>query len=547
MTTASHGFDWLLSDFAGVVPAGDRDPRPLPGKWQLVDYTTDAFDGRLILANPATNAPDVRVPLPVTGRHDIYLGLQKDLCDRVKIKLARDPVFSRLRHSVLPAGTHGAIEEVHWRRADIADGDELVIRQEPGYRMAVALVGMRSVADEPAAENEKRYVLHTTDDGYPGNWGIGDDGDDRTWNASAVARLGVDLLSYGTNLAGMANYPTVHPSLKPPLDEVAEETTAGPIYEAGVRNMIHERDNGINVARRYFEVAREQGLRTFAYARMGHTHCGPPYDVFRSTFFDAHPEFHCIDIDGVPVSRLSVAYPEVRQEFIKLFTECVEMGAEGINAVFVRGVPMVLYEEPVQAAFREQHGEDILALPENDPRAQQLRAEYVTTYMREQRAAVSAAAPARDVPVMAMVPATRKVCAFFGLDVVNWIKDGLVDILCPYRWGFDATDTPLEMDFFAEAVAGSDVKLLPFINTWRERTGLPLLEEALRLTAWPIDGLSIWDADSRAPDVHAAMRYLGSPDTIRAGIEALKTLPRFHTVRTINGFKNDKYHFGWIL
>jgi hypothetical protein len=48
------------------------------------------------------------------------------------------------------------------------------------------------------------------------------------------------------------------------------------------------------------------------------------------------------------------------------------------------------------------------------------------------------------------------------------VREGLVHVLCPYKWGWNASDPELEMDFFCQAVADSPVRLLPFVNTWRD-------------------------------------------------------------------------------
>jgi hypothetical protein len=277
---------------------------------------------------------------------------------------------------------------------------------------------------------------------------------------------------------------------------------------------------------------------------MAHIIDPPPFNAFRAGLPERHPEYFCVDVDGRRVNRLSIAFPEVRAEFLKLFTECVEMGADAINAVFVRGVPLVLYEEPVWQAFRERYGIDPRSLPENDPRAIEERCRWVTLDMVEQREAVRRAAAGREVAIIATVPATREVCDFFGLDVAAWVRQDLIDVLCPYPWGWEAAATPLEMEHFSRVVRGSKVKLLPFINTWRDKDAAVFLEKAIDLCRWPIDGLSVWDA-YRGPDFDKAIRSLGSVDAMRSAAEEIKAGPAHHMIRMFDGFTLDKYHYGW--
>ena len=251
---------------------------------------------------------------------------------------------------------------------------------------------------------------------------------------------------------------------------------------------------------------------------------------------------------GDPVSRLSIAFPEVRQAFLNLFTEQIEMGAAGINNVFVRGVPLVLYEEPMRQRFRELHGGDATCLPENDARAQTVRAEFITTFMREQRVAMDRAAGGR-VTIMVTVPATQAVCDFYGLDIETWIREGLIDSLCPYRFGFVSEDhLALDLDFFCERVKDSPVLLLPHVRTWKDDVKT-MLANAERYAAWPIDGFSVWDGVPRMIDPvwRTAIAGLRSQVGVRAAADAIAQGPQHRQVIASgsDGALLNKYSCGW--
>ncbi|MHB0936890.1 MAG: glycoside hydrolase family 10 protein [Armatimonadota bacterium] len=542
-------YDWIFTDFTFLPPdlAGRKAQR---GRWQLVDYTTAEFAGTLILANPGVGAPEVRIPLPLTGRYDLYLGFLVNLGDRLKVKLAGDRCYERLSVSV-PAQS-GAFQDVFFRTVELTGSDVLLLKQdtgayaEVGLRAAVGYILAKKAKERPDANAD--LLLHVTDDGWPSNWGFPEDHEDHAWLVEPQARLGAKIVSFGIDIHGMANYATRHDSLRLPAAEIAREYAGTFPYDNGAKELpiiAEEIREGFQVPELYYRRCWEQGMRPFAYCRMAHVHPPPPYDAEGSALYDAHPEYRCIDIDGTPVARLSIAFPEVRAEFLKLFTEQVEMGAEGVNNVFVRGVPMVLYEEPVRDRFRELHGEEITGVAADDPRAQAVRAEFMTAFMREQRAALAAAGPERKTSVIATVPATRTACEFFGLDIPAWIREGLIDILCPYEFGFDPTPVPLELDFFCDAAKGSGVLLLPFINTWASTTEA-ILEKAMQYRRWPIDGLSVWDANSFVDRRRwIAYRSLGSDDAIRDALARIKVGPVHRTLITYNGVADNRYHYGW--
>jgi hypothetical protein len=537
-------FDWLLTDLGSVIPAHQCHAQARPGGWQLASYVTPDFTGRLALAQPSSGAPDIVIPLPLTGTYDLYLGMQENYCDRLQVRLSTDRAADRLRHSPEVAAAN-SFQCVRWRRVTLTGKETLIVSQDGGQRAAIGYVGAVQAPAAAAARGD--FIVHVTDDGFPGNWGRPANDEEAVWQVEPLRRMGANLLSYGTNLCGMANYPSRHTDLLPPAAENALICGVSAAHELGMQVLADHLGRGFNLPRKLFALAKAQGLTVAAYARMAHSHCAPPYEDFRSPLFDAHPEWRCVDHDGAVISRLSVAFPEVRQSFIKLFAECVELGADAVNAVFVRGVPLVLYEEPVLAAYRAAHGGDARTVPPNDPRAQAVRAGFVTTYMREQRRALDQVKGRPRARIIATVPATREVCEFFGLDVAAWIQEGLIDVLCPYRWGFGAADTPLEMAWFASLTRGTPVKLVPFVNTWRTKTPIPLLETALELMAHPLDGLSVWDGTSRAWDFREAIATFGDRAAMTALLAELRAGLVRQPVTAINGLQTDRYHFGWVL
>jgi len=550
-------FDWMLSDFEAVVPSASRSRAPLKGRWQIAEYTIDGLAGKMIYANPDTGAPPIRIPLSLKGTYEIIVAMRENLCDEVKIKLGRDRSFDRIAYSFRGTGSGNVLQEVPWRTAILDGREDLIIKESPGRRLGIGFIAARKVTQPP--EFRKQYLIHLADDGYPGSWGIPEDDADAVWQIPAYKRMHGDFLSYGCDVSGLANYPSRHPSLRVPLEGLADRMPVNVRSSEAVLNKLMFRFLAENAARNrnipkmVFGLARELGMKPFAYSRMSHLPVVAPYNAIETRLPREHPEYRCVDIDGVPVTRLSIAFDEVRAEFLKLFTECVELGAEGISNVFVRGVPLVLYEQPVLDAFRERHGADMRVLPEDDPRAQSMRAEFVTRYMREQREAMTKV-DGRKITIAVSVPATGKTCDFYGLDIAAWVRDDLIDMVMPYPFGIDASAEDIEMEFYCAAVKNSKVKLLPYVNSWRDNNPAAFLKKALRLCDWPIDGLSIWDPCQlpaspegwRGTDFVQAVGALGSKNAMRDCLQRLeKEMPVRHTVRTQHRMKMDKYSHGW--
>ncbi len=543
--TKTESPDWMLTDMESVVPSAARGRISRIDAWQIMDYETTSFSGTLVMASPNARVPPLRIPLPLTGRYDLFIGMHIHMCDGLRLKLDGDRCFDRLRYDSAEADGHQGFQEVRWRTVELDGRGTLTLAMDSDTRVSVGYVVARR-AGPPRAAHPSRYQVHVTDDGDKMLGGEPGDIADATWQVDHAARQGADILSLGIDLYGMAKYTTgldSHRIDTAPILGDQHPYARTPRYYG---NLARFQRDGTCVPRHYFEAAHRLGMQTFGYHRMAHIGAPCPYQAGRSRFYVKHPEWRCIDIDGRPVNRLSYAYPEVRKTFTDLLAEVVRLGAGGVNNVYVRGLPAVLYEEPVRRRFLEKHNREPLTLPENHPDAQAVRAEFVTEYMRGQRAALDKTA-GRRVTIMATVPANGAICAFYGLDLAAWASEGLVDILCPYEFGMlDAGPEPLNMDDHCAAVHGTSVKLLPFLNTWRDKDPVKVLDKALALTRWPIDGFSMWDGILRSAGFDKALTALHSAEGIRDMIAELRAgTPVHHDLVMLDGVHHDKYNFGW--
>ena len=128
-------------------------------------------------------------------------------------------------------------------------------------------------------------------------------------------------------------------------------------------------------------------MALIVYLRVQLWTCEPPLDhQFRSRFYAAHPEYCCVEADGVADhSKLSVAFPEVRGQLNGIMRESLERGADGVSLCFARGFPLVRYEQPVLDRYRERYGGDARELDDRDERLRAVWAEITTEWIREIR------------------------------------------------------------------------------------------------------------------------------------------------------------------
>ena len=120
-----------LTDLSHCQPPTALAPQAKKGCWQLVPYETlvpHLTSGTMICAPSFIDAPDVTLPLGVTGWHSISIGFWNphfvyDGGTTVKVKLNDDPCFTRISEpepaANLPAMHATYIKEARFKAADL--------------------------------------------------------------------------------------------------------------------------------------------------------------------------------------------------------------------------------------------------------------------------------------------------------------------------------------------------------------------------------------------------------------------------------------------
>lgn len=540
---------WWFTDFTTIPDTRKLSKTAQYGHWQIAPYETEQFTGVMIVANPKAAAPAVEIPLPVKGRASIFVGVAENYCDRLLIKLGRDGCFEKITHG--DVDSKHCIQELWWKDVDLKEGDVLVLKQDAGMERRCAVTHVRLTEAPPPTQPQIPFVAVM--DGYPGNNGPLDL-DEMIGEELQFADTHVSDLCHGTDIAGMATYTTDMPSHRYPAEKMIERPLTWNQHDLWtLQQMIKFRKAKRCSFRESVEAAHSIKRKIYAYHRMAITRLYAPMRMFENPMFDAHPEWRCVDFDGTPVSRLSICFPEVRQAFYDHFRETVQRGADGVCLVFCRGWPLVLFEKPVEKEFERRTGKKMRDFPSTYPSLWHVRADFFNEFMRDIRKIVTDAGKGRETRVYALTLAQPKINQHFAMDCETWAKEGLVDVFCPYPYGYDATPTPIDVLEWARLLKGTRAKLCPILNRMTYEpagaieTPIKLLDRAEQWLSEGAHGLSIWDLDTNM--IHPLYRRLAYNLASKDGRARLREIfakgVTRYAFKTMDGLAVDRYQPGW--
>jgi len=545
----------VITDMGLCAPRNALSSKAEKGCWQLVDYETDSMKGRMLWASEEAEAAPLTLPLNTKGWHAIFVGLATSSSifeSHALLRLTSDPAYVRRTR------TAGLIEEVFFKAADLS-GESLHISQESGglgHSCGIAYVKLVPLTTEEIAavqtdrQDTSNRRLAATIDGYSYIYSR------RPTSIEALLQevehyrhTDFDTLILQMGGADLVNYPSKVGTM------LGQDLTVFPrrgdrFYAEAIRELARQ---NINPTKVLIEGAQNAGLKVHVGIRMGAWTSTPPF-IFNSRFYHEHSQWHCVDRDGTPVARMSLAVPEVRLHLVELLREAVRFGADGASLLYNREVPVVLFEKPFCDLFKQRHGIDALSLPEDDKRVLQLRAELVTTFMREVRAMLDAEgqrrADGRRLVLSAFLLADEADNTAFGLNLRDWVAQGLVDEIFPYvhpsRSVYRARQ--YDMKFFAEVCGPKNVRVRPTFKAGKVTDLDALMKQSLKLYDSGADGITAWDANSVAnrPDLWSGISRMGHVEELRTSGDVLPPAPatlRFQKFRKLGGLVLDsRYH-----
>lgn len=236
-----------------------------------------------------------------------------------------------------------------------------------------------------------------------------------------------------------------------------------------------------NTLQANLQYARELGVRI--HANFGATNCYPGTPL-QGDFSKKHPEW----LRG---HALRYEVPEVRQYILSLVREALDIGAEGISIDFCRYPEGIDKPETCDQFLRELKG---------------LRQQYA----RQRK---------KPVPLFVRFPA-KGVRLWQNFDYRTWIREGLVDALCPSN--IQGRHMHFDVTAYVQAAKGTSVKVLPVVDglSWGLEMPGPFLWRVHQLYQAGVDGIYIYQADARVcthnrPEDRRAVRMVSSSEAVR--------------------------------
>ncbi len=551
-----------LTDMSRCRPATALSPKEKQGRWRLIPYETVGIpkSGTMIGATSFVDAPDVTLPLNVTGWHAVYVGFWNphyayDGGTVVKVKLSDDPCFTCITEPA-PAMNMNAtyIKEAPFKAADLT-GRNLQFGKRHGpsaqkaYIAYVKLVPLsaRQVADLKADRARKdTRVLQVSNDGSLHGYEF------RTrehiielvepYRYSDVGKL-IWAVCYGD----LTNYPTkVGTFVAGPRAVPIPATPRNNSYMTGektahdnFRSLAGEGIIPVAVAAQH---AHEIGLKFDIMIRMGVSGAVPPQREWEKKGFVAtHPQFRQVMRDGTPVEKASYAFPEVRNLMVSIVREAAEkFDVDGVNLCFVRGPQFMAYEQPVLDDFRKEYGEDGRKVGFDDAKMCEIRSRYLNAFVRDVRRTLDEVGKKKGKrlelsawvlgPTSWPEPAVNHNHRVLGMDVEHWIKQGWLDsVISEGDWDKVVIDHKL--------LAVAKAHKCQFI--FNRRTGGQ--SEVANVKQWVdaysagVDGVAVWDINPQDLSIWPIIRRAGHRKELEAA--AQRGVPALPSVRlkTIGG------------
>lgn len=441
----------ILSDIAGTAQAATHG-------WVPLEYETmDGIQGTMVYAPATRILPELRIPLPVKGRYRIHLGLaasvpgSQQVTMGIRAKLERDPAFGR----IIGWGVNWwwEMSENYWKSADL-DHDTLVVANAPGMESGLAWVRLECIAAEQPAPLR---TMVTTNDGYA--------------PYRSLEELYETFMPFADSPVKKIFFCVGHGDVA----HVASAVATVPEYsETEYYNREYDRDCVIRLGdlRRQYpdlvgrlaDFVHKLGMEFHVSFRTGCMYM-PGWPAMVSRFYIDHPELRCRHLDGGTVARLSYAAPPVQEHFLAFYREALQYDIDGLNLIWIRALPAMLFEEAFMAPFEREYG--ARPVRADDPRVLPFREKLMTGWLRRVRALLdqTGAARGRRLELSLTVPATEAVNREHGLNPAALARAGLADLFLVdgslQVRSHEERLANIDLDYFRQACAETACGFLP--------------------------------------------------------------------------------------
>ena len=489
-----------LSDMSRSLPGSAIAAQGREGAWLTRAYESGVAAG-IMLCSAGRQVPDVRLPLDQTGWHAIHIGVIPHWSvlggGSIRVKLTGDPCFVTIRLGGQLDKERFVIKEVFFKNADIT-GQELIFCQEGDINLAY--VKLEELSDEEVKEIRPNHSRDHADEETRRLFAMNDGSftasirgqEDMLWHPEALRDTDFRAYSLCVAYGDQCNYPTqiglYRPLVKANLDRVA------PGLVPFLSSMQHCHAVGLEFYAQ-FRLALHLPYSEVPFDRLPH----PGYGIG-----GREPGCACVARNGVSVTSISYAYPQVRSHMTSLIREVADRGVDGVQLTFTRGPIYVWYEPPVVDSFKQQYGQDPRTLDdEEDERWLRHRAHYMTEFVRGVRKTLDEASRrvGHRIRLAAMVYYSEAENLLHALDARTWVQEGLIDDLLPVtKVHYMSPIKRLDLDFYREIAGGTDCRLYPCPWVHGDANTQPYHGESedfmARAREWyqtGVDGLSFWD------------------------------------------------------
>jgi len=502
----------MLTDMSRVKPDSALADRRLRGKWKVMEYETEQFSGKVITVGRESFAEPVTLELDQRGWHAVYVGMMtmidfiKAGSNRVHARLTGDDAYTRLSNNLnVGSPVRDMIEDVYLGAADLT-GQDIEFAFSPSEPATIAYVKLVPLTaeevrriEEDRAQTDTRRLIATFDGHHIVN---GYEVRTRQDLANSYARLnGSDFGTWWVQMVGadLTHYPTeIGTVLGSNVETYPREVDRR--YNEALENLFA---NGVHPIKVAAEEAAKQNAKLIICTRMAGWAGGPPWEeYFTSAFYEAHPEFRCVDYEGKPTMHLSYANEQVQDHVVEALREALRIGGDGAGVLFHRGLPYILWEDAFCDRFKAKYGEDPRKLPEDDPRVHAMRAEIITQYLRKIRAMLDEVQRERGsdkrLELAVSTYSNRMDNTKYGLDVETWISEKLIDQI-GIAWfafhtsGLQKREAGMDVTYYAGITEGTGVKVYPFLIGWSIPTPDDVLNFAKKFYEQGADGIAFWD------------------------------------------------------
>jgi hypothetical protein len=553
-------FVWI-TDMGQCLPGENLSEVTTRGKWRTLDYKTKGGPcaGRLIYALRETHAEPVRLPLPVTGEFNIYVGLWNSSLtgeSMIRLKLAKDASYTVFFDK---SDVH-CLSDHFFKRVKLRSDDLWIAPVNSPFQRIAALAYIRL---EPVSGVNKNSVLKkmpviSTEDGFSdiAVEGLRSEADLRQcfdrYKDTDVKRILYSIGGTDNSTSAMRHCGRI--ALGAEIHPAAYLTN----FVENIKIIDLQKIDTLTLAAKH---AKENGLEFHLYQRMQAFSMDPPFDEsFRSEFFGTHPEWRCVARDGRKTNQMSYVFPEVRKHVLDVIDETLRAsGAQGINLTFVRGGPCTLYEAPALEAFEAATGLNAKKLPEDDERYLKFKAEYIAEFMRETRKLLNRAAGSsvKKLELSAHVYGDRTTNLKNGFDLEDWADKKLVDMIVVwpqatnsqyhYNKGKPGYVSKKDYQFFNAVCREANIPLYLCVMVGLCKNAGELIAMARDAYMNGVDGLVLWDGGtfSAHSELKRVMGFIGDKERILSLNPKKFAKNLSFPLRDLGGFMMDK-HWSWM-